>query len=410
MIHDAWKVGASRCRLAAVRICGGGFLLAALSLLPGAASAAAAAPQAQQVEMGRRLFEAVRLSADGRTSCASCHRPEQAYSLARAVALGTNARAGTRNPPSLLHLQAGPYFWDGRTARLEEAVMQAFTNPVEMGLADVAALEQRLRGEDFPPPPPPAARRGARDDDGGALRERVALALAAYLRQLPRPSSAYDRYRAAVAAGRVSSALTAAQQRGLSLFRGAAGCAECHVLDAASTAVTQPDDGAGSAVDRGTEAGGDFTDHAFHATLINPQLAAVLPQAAVAWAREPLSATAAGARIEAEPAVSELGRYVVSLDPRDIGAFRTPSLRNVARTAPYMHDGSVADLRAAVDREIYYRALQSNRPPALTERDRDDLVRFLESLSDAPPLALRQAGGGFSRGVAVAPALRAAAR
>jgi cytochrome c peroxidase len=78
--------------------------------------------------------------------------------------------------------------------------------------------------------------------------------------------------------------------------------------------------------------------------------------------------------------IAELGRFVVTLNPADIGKFRTPSLRNVAVTAPYMHDGSVATLSEAVDRELYDHT-QPGRPLILTPKEKQDLVRFLDSLT-----------------------------
>ena len=82
--------------------------------------------------------------------------------------------------------------------------------------------------------------------------------------------------------------------------------------------------------------------------------------------------------------IAALGRFVVTLDPHDVGAFKTPGLRNVALTGPYMHDGSVATLAEAVDLEMYARGARDDRPPILTPAERDDLVAFLRALtSDA---------------------------
>ena len=82
--------------------------------------------------------------------------------------------------------------------------------------------------------------------------------------------------------------------------------------------------------------------------------------------------------------IAELGRFAVTLKPTDIAKFRTPSLRNVALTAPYMHDGSVATLEAAVEMEIYYRSAESQKPLILTPVEKADLVEFLKSLTSAP--------------------------
>lgn len=79
--------------------------------------------------------------------------------------------------------------------------------------------------------------------------------------------------------------------------------------------------------------------------------------------------------------LAELGRFAVTLDPHDVAAFKTPGLRNVALTAPYMHDGSVETLREAIDLEVYSRGTHGDRPLFLTPVERDDLVEFLEALT-----------------------------
>jgi len=84
--------------------------------------------------------------------------------------------------------------------------------------------------------------------------------------------------------------------------------------------------------------------------------------------------------------LSQLGRFVVTLNPVDIGRFRTPSLRNIAQTAPYMHDGSIETLEAAVDLEIYYRSIEAGRPLILTAQEKADLVEFLKALSSLAAL------------------------
>jgi cytochrome c peroxidase len=82
-----------------------------------------------------------------------------------------------------------------------------------------------------------------------------------------------------------------------------------------------------------------------------------------------------------DPDLAELGRFAVTLDPKDLAAFKTPGLRNVAVTAPYMHDGSVATLGEAVDLEVYGRGARDDRPPILTPVERADLIAFLEALT-----------------------------
>lgn len=86
--------------------------------------------------------------------------------------------------------------------------------------------------------------------------------------------------------------------------------------------------------------------------------------------------------------IAALGRFVVSNDPNDIGRFKTPSLRNVALTAPYMHDGSLRTLEEAVDQEAYYRGLEAGRPLILTPAEKVDLVAFLHALTSLPELRM----------------------
>ncbi|MBV8806028.1 MAG: hypothetical protein JO042_13300 [Sinobacteraceae bacterium] len=98
-----------------------------------------------------------------------------------------------------------------------------------------------------------------------------------------------------------------------------------------------------------------------------------------------------GSVILTHPDIAELGRFVITLKPGDIGKFRTPSLRNVAVTAPYMHDGSVATLTEAVERELYVRNNRDGRPLILTPREKADLVEFLRALT-SPAAVWRHLG------------------
>jgi cytochrome c peroxidase len=318
-------------------------------LITGASSASDREPGA----LGKTLFFDARLSADGKVSCASCHQPEHAFSDRRAVAVGVKGLHGTRNTPSLLNAAfQTSQFWEGRRASLEEQVLDPLTNPVEHGLPDSGALLSLLRGD--------AAYAGdfqrAFGSDGITL-ERVAAALAAFVRSLTAGDSPADRHLYAADAR----ALNESARRGLELFRGRAQCTECHAIG---------------------EREATFSDGAFHAVgtgleRIAPNLGAL----ATRVARTP--------RAELEPLIAQdaeiaaLGRFLVTRDPADIGKFRTPSLRNVALTAPYMHDGSVATLEEAVERELYYRGRLQGRPLVLTPAEKADLVAFLRSLTSS---------------------------
>jgi cytochrome c peroxidase len=304
-------------------------------------------PRNSLVQMGEALFKDVRLGADGRTSCATCHISAHAFSDAHAVSIGAFGREGTRNSPSLIGLlEQGPQFWDGREETLAQAVLQPLGNPREMGHDSVTAAVQHI-----------AALPEYRRFFGPQISEAdLSEALSSYLLQLDPGPSPYDRARAAG-----DMALLGAQaQRGLQLFQGKAQCASCHLTEAESA----------------------FSDGRHHHASVGFEriagnirsLQSRLEQTRAAG--EPL-----GKVILADTEIAELGRFAVTSDPQDMGAFRTPSLRNVARTAPYMHDGSIQTLDAAIEHELYYRGLASGQPISLTVEERRELLAFLEALS-----------------------------
>ncbi|OOG41864.1 cytochrome c family protein [Rhodanobacter sp. C05] len=308
------------------------------------------------IALGQQLFQDPRLSADGTIRCASCHRPDKAYADGRRVAVGVYGRASTRNTPSLASIgRSGDtsFFWDGRRPTLEQAVLDPFINPVEMGLRDDRVLLSKLTADAayftafakrFPGTTTPIT------------LIHVAAALSAYIRSLDQRTSAYDRYRSQ----HDLSTLSAQAQQGLIIFSGKGECAQCH----------QPN---GSPV--------ALTDHAYHRTGVG--LGAVeqnLPALTQDVIERSLQGTDIGNRVATHADESQLGRFNVTRNPADIGMFRTPSLRGVALTAPYMHDGSVPTLDEAIDREVYYRSLQAGRPLNLTVREKQELRAFLEAL------------------------------
>ncbi|OYV48178.1 MAG: hypothetical protein B7X10_03450, partial [Burkholderiales bacterium 21-58-4] len=185
----------------------------------------------------------------------------------------------------------------------------------------------------------------------------ITRALVTYERTLTAPPNALDRYRAGD-----RSALSLAAREGLVMFRGKADCASCHLI-------------AGQAA--------SLTDNQFHSSGVG--LAAITPALAqLASAVAHMSQAERFEKIVSDPHIAALGRYVVTLNPQDIGKFRTPSLRNVTLTAPYMHDGSIATLPQAVDIELYYRGLALGHPILLSTVEKRDLLAFLQSLSSVP--------------------------
>jgi cytochrome c peroxidase len=310
------------------------------------------ATTAARVALGKALFFDARLSADGTISCASCHRPADAYTDGNALSLGIGQRVGTRNAPSLVNVAfAGSLTWDGRHSDLEDQVLDPFVNPVEHGLPDTAALIARVRaGQDYSR----AFAIAFPESVDRLTAKQIAVSIAAYLRTLVAGDSPVDRY----LYGREQTALSPAAIRGLEVFRGAGDCARCHRIG---------------------ERYALLTDDAFHAPGIGREIAA--DRFAGAARRAATAIGPKGALILTDSEVAALGRFVVTGQPGDIGKFRTPSLRNVALTAPYMHDGSVPTLAQAVEREVYYRGLDANRPLALSVGMRQDLVEFLRSLT-----------------------------
>ena len=213
-------------------------------------------------------------------------------------------------------------FWDGRAADLEDQVHGPLMNPLEMGMPSDAEVAARVRAITGYPP----LFRRAFGDERIEFR-RIAEALAAYERTVVSGDSPYDRYLAGDA-----TALSDAQQRGLAVFLGRGRCSTCHV-------------------------GFNFTDESYR----NLGVGAGQP----------------------EP---DLGRYVVTKRDEDRGAFKTPTLRNVALTAPYMHDGSEATLLDVV--EFYDRGGNPNawlskdmQPLSLSAQEKRDLVAFMEALT-----------------------------
>lgn len=313
-----------------------------------------------KITLGKLLFNDKRLSGDGTISCASCHQPQKAFSDGLSLAKGIGGRAGTRKTPSLLNAAyLSSQFWDGRRASLEEQAKDPFVNPREHGLADLTQVLRIIRADsryvgDF--------RRVFDIRADHITLDHVAQAIAAFVRTLLAGDSPFDRYQYE---GK-KDALTEPARRGLALFLGRAQCATCHVV------------GNNSAL---------FTDNGFHSLGVGlPKIESRLAIIALRAAQN--HSNSVDQAVLGDKDISELGRFMVTFNPADIGRFKTPSLRNVALTAPYMHDGSVPTLQEAVEREIYYRSAEAGRPLILTPLERSDLVEFLKSLTSdkLPPL------------------------
>lgn len=312
--------------------------LAALGLPPGNARAA----------LGRRLFFDQRLSRNGTVACATCHDATTGFTDRRKVSVGIGGRRGQRNAPTVMNAALlTSQFWDGRAASLEVQAGMPILNPIEMGFATEQALVDRLAAI-------PSYAHDFRAVYGRAPHfADLTDAIAAFERTLIFLDAPFDRWLAGDA-----SALSAAAQRGYALFTGRAQCSTCHPLDTV---------------------GALGTDHRFHDVGVAARNAD-LP-ALAAEHQQALAIAGDAAAMLDDLAIaheaSELGRFLVTRDPADVGSFKTPSLRNVGLTAPYLHDGSLLTLRDAV-------AWFDERfaTPPLTAAETDDLVAFLFSLTD----------------------------
>ena len=324
---------------------------------PGYATDVQLSDNPRLTELGRALFIDKRLSRDGRVACSSCHNPAHAYADSRPHAIGVDEKVGTRNAPSLVGVgNETAFFWDGRRTRLEEVVLDPLTNPVELGMPSVDSTLDQLRRE----PVILAKFQKAFPGEATPTKDQVSMALAHFVRSLDSNASRNPGQQR-------PNPLSPMAEHGRRLFEGIAGCAECHPSTGKPVPLSD----------------GLFHDSGIGRVAGSPELPNWVQQVI----HENLNADTLGPKVLSDEHWSALGRFTVTHRPADIGAFRTPSLRNVALTAPYLHDGSVATLAEAVDHEIYYHSLRRGRPVNLSQTERQAIVAFLETLTDSPGVA-----------------------
>lgn len=339
---------------------------------------------ADAIALGERLFYDRRLSGDGAMSCAACHLPDHAFTDGRARAYGRESL--DRNTPSVWNIGLARWFgWDGAADSLWRQSIKPILNPIELA-ADAEHVAALLRSD------PALGRRyasafGAAPGDAPAdeaMLVNTGKAIAAYLETLVSSRSAFDEFRDALARDDRAAAARypLAAQRGLKIFVGKGNCSFCH-FGPAFTNGEFADVGisyfvAKGRVDSGRH-GGIKELRADRFNLLGPY-------------NDDSTGTAASKT-----------RHVAS-QHRNFGEFKVPGLRNVARTAPYMHNGSLATLRDVV---LHYSDLNEERlhadgerilrPLKLSPREVDDLVAFLESLTGAAPAAAGQATAAAAR-------------
>jgi cytochrome c peroxidase len=316
-------------------------------------------------ELGKQLYFDPRLSLDGTISCASCHDPDKGWTDRLATSVGIDAQVGGRNAPTVTNTAFGKtMFWDGRAGSLEAQAQGPVLNEIEMGAQTYDAIVKRLREI-------PGYREQFRKVFGTDVTlDGIAKAIATYERVAALSGgSKFDRYVGGVGQEPDPTALSESEKRGMVLFGlrldqddefvpgvelQKAKCSACHF-------------------------GPNFSDEQFHNLGVGYD--------------------------ESTGKFADLGRFAVtpigSKEQRDIGAFKTPTVRDAEKSAPYMHDGSEKTLEQVV--EYYNKGGKKNpyldidmKPLNLTDQEKADLVAFMKALTGVPavPHSLPQLPAG----------------
>jgi len=276
----------------------------------------------EKVELGKMLYFDKRLSRDQTVSCATCHAPQKGFTDQLPTSTGIDGQVGGANSPTVINTAFNLFqFWDGRAPSLEEQAKGPIENPIEMGFTHAEAVAAIKTIEGYKP------YFEAAFGDSEVTIDRIAQAIATFERTVLSGNSAWDRF----VYGNEPDAMSESAKRGLDLFQGKAKCTRCHV-------------------------GFNLTDNIFHNLGVGMS----------------------------EPE-KHLGRFKVTNEDKDRGAFKTPTLRDIQRTAPYMHDGSVDTLEEVV--ELYDKGGEANpwldskmEPLGLSEQEKADVVAFMRSL------------------------------
>lgn len=274
-----------------------------------------------KILLGKKLYFDTRLSKDNTISCATCHDPAKGWSDAGPTSAGiAGQRGGRRSPPVSNAAYLPLQFWDGRAPSLEEQAKGPIANPIEMGNTHDAMLKTVDNIPGY------VEEFKAVFGEPTVTIDQVALAIAAFERTVVTTDSPFDRY-----VRGDDRALSPQEQKGLEIFNGKGHCTACHW-------------------------GANFTDGRFHNIGVKP----------------------------GDPSKPDLGRFDVTKDARDKGAFKTPTVRDAALRAPYLHDGSEKSLESLVD--FYNRGGDTDDPNldplivplGLAQAEREALVAFMK--------------------------------
>ena len=283
-----------------------------------------------KIELGKLLFFDQQLSFDRSMSCATCHDPNHGFADGRARAVGFGGKELGRHSPTILNAAYNSaQFWDGRAPSLEEQAKGPILADAEMGMPDIKTVLSRIRAV---PEYHKLFKQAFLGEENPINYDNVGKAIAAFERTIITPDSRFDQYMR----GNKQS-LTDQEKKGLILFISKASCAQCH-------------------------SDSNFTDNKFH-NLGVPQKG---------------------------PLAVDLGRYAVTKDKEDKGAFKTPTIRNITETAPYMHDGVFQTLEEVIDFYDQGGGTSPNKSKKLhklnlTKQEKEDLIAFLRTLSGKYP-------------------------
>ena len=335
-------------------------------------------PTADKIALGDKLFHDKRFSSTGEVSCATCHDDAKAFADGPLkVSKGINDLTGTRNAPTVVNsAYFTTQFWDGRSPTLEDQALHPFVNPVEMGLKDHQPILDICRTD----PEYVAAFEKVFGKSGeGITMDEVTMAIAAFERTKVAGDSPFDRWRF----GGQADALSEEQKRGFDVFLNEGRCVSCHRIE---------------------ETQALFTDNRFHNIGVGiNDVQQDVPRLAGAFIKAKITVSEVDVKVLTDQKTSEMGRFAVTSYFDDLGAFKTPTLRNVAVTAPYMHDGSLETLEEVV---LHYNnggvTVEGDpvndflsggiRPLNLTDQQIDDLVAFMEALTSPEFAALADQG------------------
>jgi cytochrome c peroxidase len=278
----------------------------------------------EKIELGRFLFFDKRMSQNNTISCSTCHIPALAFTDGQPVSAGIHRQQGGRSAPTSINRGfSKAQFWDGRATTLEEQSVGPLTNPIEHGFPNNDDVVARINKIE--------GYKKLFNKAFGTNKitiQHVGKAIASFQRTLISGNSAFDRFDYEGE----EKAISEAAKRGKILFFGKARCNLCHF-------------------------GTNFSDEKFH-------------NVGIGWEGETV----------------DVGRYHVSHDQKEIGAFKTPTLREISRTAPYMHDGRFVTLKQVVDH--YNQGGVKNPfldnqiiPLNLTEPEKQDLIEMLRTLT-----------------------------